>query len=226
MLTLWLVSVKISKKVQIRRSQQVRREESRAKILAAAEDAFAREGLAGARTDIIAVKAGVNKALLYYYFKTKEKLYEAVMEKHLRDFNDRALAVLNASGPPGVLLLRYVNLHFDFISERHRHAPLFQQMMTKGCGPPVRLFRKYIIPRAEAVQKLLKRGMQEGELRKVDPFHTSVSLAALILFYFSSAPVLQTIGHADPYARRNLKERKQAVLDFIRHALFTNPNGP
>lgn len=219
--------MKLSKKVQSkRRSQEVRRDESRAKILAAAEQVFAREGLAGARMDAIAADAGVNKALLYYYFKTKEKLYEAVMEEHLRDFNDRALSILNAPGPAGTLLLQYVNLHFDFISERHRHALLFHQLMTKGGGPPIKLFRKYIIPRSEAVQKLLERGIREGEFRKVDPFHTTFSIASLIVFYFSTAPVLKTIGLTDLYADENLKRRKQAVLDFIRHALFKNPGTP
>lgn len=204
-----------------RRSQETRRDESRAKILAAAELAFAREGLAGARTDAIAAAAGVNKALLYYYFRDKEKLYEAVMEEHLREFNERALAILTAPGSARTLLLRYVNLHFDHISEHHRHAPLFQQLITKGSPSAERLFRKFIGPRAEALQKLLVRGMKAGEFRKADPFHTAFSLAALIVFYFSAAPLLQLIGYADPYAPKNLKQRKQEVLNFIRHALFT-----
>jgi TetR/AcrR family transcriptional regulator len=218
--------VKDLKTARSHRSQETRRDESRAKILAAAEDVFARDGLAGARTDAIAAEAGVNKALLYYYFKDKEKLYEAVMEEHLREFNRRALAVLNAAGPARALLLQYVNLHFDFISRRQRHAPLFQQLMTKGCKPGERLFRKYIIPRAEALQKLLARGMREGELRKADPFHTAFSLAALIVFYFSAAPMLQLMGYSDPYAAANLRRRKEDVLNFIRHALFIVPNKP
>ena len=216
--------MKDTKTAKGHRSQETRRDESRAKILAAAEQVFARDGLAGARTEAIAAKAGVNKALLYYYFEDKEKLYETVMEEHLREFNVGALAVLNAPGPARALLLRYVNMHFDFISQRHRHAPLFQQLMTKGCKPPERLFRKYIVPRAEALQKLLMRGMRAGELRKADPFHTAFSIAALIVFYFSTAPMLQQIGYSDPYAAASLKRRKQEVLNFIRHALFINPD--
>ena len=61
--------------------------ETRAAILAAAEQVFAKAGLAGARTDAIAAAAGVNKALLYYYFKSKGGLYEAVVEDHFREFN-------------------------------------------------------------------------------------------------------------------------------------------
>ncbi len=209
---------------KIRRRQEERSDESRAKILAAAERAFARDSLAGARTDAIAAEAGVNKALLYYYFKSKERLYEAVIEEHLRAFNQQALAILEAPGPVCGLLLRYVNLHFDFISRRQRHAPLFQQLMMKCGKPPERLFRKYIIPRAEALQKLLVRGMQQGELRPADPFHTAVSIVALIVFYFSAAPVMQQMGFADPYAVATLKKRKQAVLQFIRHGLFLDPH--
>jgi TetR/AcrR family transcriptional regulator len=207
-----------------RRSQEARRDESRAKILAAAEQVFARDGLAGARTDAIADAAGVNKALLYYYFKGKERLYEAVIEEQLREFNARALAVLEAPGSPRALLLRYVELHFDFISQRHRHAPLFQQLMMKGGKAPEKLFRKYIIPRSDALQKLLERGMRQGELRKASPFHAAISLVALIVFYFSAAPILRLIGRADPYAAASLKQRKNEVLDFIRHALFTEPD--
>jgi TetR/AcrR family transcriptional regulator len=211
---------------RVRRSQEARSDESRAKILAAAERAFARDGLAGARTDAIAAEAGVNKALLYYYFKSKESLYEAVIEHHLREFNEQALAILNAPGPAGVLLLRYVDLHFDFISQRHRHAPLFQQLMMKGGKPPERLFREYIKPRAEALRKLLERGMHQGELRKADPFHTAISIVGLMVFYFSAAPMLQQMGYPNPYAAANLRLRKQEVLHFIRHGLFINPKTP
>jgi AcrR family transcriptional regulator len=206
-----------------RRTQGARADESRGKILAAAERHFAREGLAGARTDAIAVEAGVNKALLYYYFKSKEGLYEAVMEEHLRAFNRRALALLGGSGSVREIVLRYVDMHFDFISARHRHAPLFQQFMSRGGTPPERLVREYMVPRAEALRKLLVRGMREGELRKSDPFHAAVSIASLVVFYFSSAPVLRLIGHSDPYTARNVARRKREVRDFIRHGLFNKP---
>src|SRR5580658_4528446 len=112
-----------------RRTQEARSDQSRAKILAAAERVFARDGLAGARTDAIAAEAGVNKALLYYYFKSKETLYEAVIEAHLREFNQQAFAILQAEGSARTLLLRYLELHFDFMSRRRRHALLFQQLM-------------------------------------------------------------------------------------------------
>jgi hypothetical protein len=92
--------------------------------------------------------------------------------------------------------------------------------MTAG-GPPLeRLVRKYFAPRTEAFHKLLERGIRAGEFRGVDARHTAISIVGLIVFYFSAAPVLRVLGHADAYTAANLARRKQEVLDFIRHGLF------
>jgi len=204
-------------------ARRPRRDNSRAKILAAAEQVFARDGLAGARTDAIAAEAKVNKALLYYYFKSKESLYEAVVEEHMRAFNAKALELLTAPGAAKTILLRYVDMHFDFMSQHRRHAALFQQVMMRGGKPPERLCRKYIVPRSAALRHLLERGQRDGEFRQAEPFHAAISIAALIVFYFSAAPVLQVLGFADPYSASALKRRKEEVVNFVRYALFVKP---
>jgi TetR/AcrR family transcriptional regulator len=201
-------------------------EKTRANILATAGRIFAETGLAGARTEVIAKTAGVNKALLYYYFKSKEALYESVVEDHFRRFNAQALALLGSPGPAREVLLRYVSLHFDFIAAHRQSAPLFQQFMMAGGKRAERLIRKYFKPRSDAVRKLLERGVRAGEFRRTDLFHTAVSIISLIVFYFSAAPVLQLLGHSNAHSAENLRIRKREVLDFIRHALFTNPNAP
>jgi len=201
-------------------------EHTRALILTTAERIFAKTGLAGARTDVIAKTAGVNKALLYYYFKSKEGLYEAVVEDHFRRFNLQALELLNSPGSARDVLLRYVSLHFDFIAAHRQSAPLFQQFMMAGGKRTERLIRKYFRPRSEAVGKLLRRGVRAREFRPTDLFHTAVSIISLIVFYFSAVPVLQLLGHANAHSPENLKLRKREVLDFIRHALFIHPNAP
>jgi TetR/AcrR family transcriptional regulator len=203
--------------------RHARSRETRAAILAAAEQSFAKCGLDGARTDAIAAAAGVNKALLYYYFKSKDGLYTAVVEDHFREFNRQALEVLAAPGAARSVLLRYVGLYFDFISARQRYAALYQQLMTARGKPLERLVRKYFVPRSNAFHRLLERGIRDGEFRNIDPRHAAISIVGLIVFYFSAAPVLQLLGHADTYGRANLRRRKQEVLDFIRYGLFLEP---
>src|SRR4051794_27893961 len=89
-------------------------DQTRLAILTAAEGEFARQGLEGARTDAIATVAGVNKAMLFYYFSSKDKLYEAVVEESFRTFTQSAMALLQRPGPATQVLLEYVDLHFDF----------------------------------------------------------------------------------------------------------------
>jgi TetR/AcrR family transcriptional regulator len=206
--------------------RQPRTVETRARILASAEQIFAKAGLAGARMDAIAADAGVNKALLYYYFESKGALYEAVMEDHFGEFNRQALALLAAPGSARAVLLRYVSLYFDFISTRHRYAALYQQLMTARGRPLERLVQRYLVPRTEAFQKLLERGTRAGDFRRTDARHTTLSIVGLIVFYFSAAPVLQALGRADTYDAANLARRKREVLDFIRHGLFLDPEAP
>jgi TetR/AcrR family transcriptional regulator len=209
-----------------RNSKQLRSAETRTAILGAAGRIFAKSGLAGARTDAIADAAGVNKALLYYYFKSKDSLFEAVVEDHFSEFNRQALEVLTAPGSARTILLCYVSLHFDFISARHRYASLHQQTMMAGGKFAERLVRKYFRPRGEAFDKLLERGMRDGEFHRTDRFHMAVSVVSLIVFYFSAAPVLQMMGHKDAYSPGTLRQRKKQILEFIRHGLFIDQNFP
>src|SRR5438067_12264073 len=93
-----------------------RPEESRASILQAAVREFAREGVAGARTDAIARSARVIKALLYYYFKDKESLYDAVLDEVYSGVRAAFQKALAQPLPPCELLAVYISTHFDYIA--------------------------------------------------------------------------------------------------------------
>src|SRR5579864_3991120 len=87
-------------------------EESRAAILKAAAIEFAEHGIAGARTDAIARQAGVNKALLYYYFEDKEKLYGAVLDHAFSGLKSAVFQVLDRDAPPREKIFAYVGAYF------------------------------------------------------------------------------------------------------------------
>jgi len=191
--------------------------------LQAAERIFADEGLEGARTEAIAAAAGVNKALLYYYFRSKQQLYREVLEGYAADFNRQALELLSAEGSARSLLVRYINLHFDFIAAHRHHGPLFQRMLMTDKKSWMRLARELGLPRMKAMLKVIERGKRAGEFRRMDSFHIAISLVSLVAFYFSSAPVLRAVGGIDPYTKANVERRRAEVLRFVRYALFTNP---
>ena len=197
--------------------------ETRATILRAAADIFAQAGLAGARTDAIAKAARVNKALLYYYFKSKDALYSAVLEDHLGEFFRRAQEILAHRGSARAIVLRYVSMHFDFISARPYYPVLFQRLLMTGGRSLERLARKYFVPIGREFSGVIARGVRAGEFRPVDSRQTVISLVGITVFYFSSAPVARLVGRFDPYADRNLTQRKEEVLKFIRYGLFRDP---
>jgi len=198
---------------------------TRSAILKAAAEAYAKHGLAGARTDGIAAAAGVNKALLYYYFKSKEELYQSVVGAEVREFLEQAREVVSAPGPAGPALLRYVSYHFDFI-KAHPHFPrIFQRMMMESDPRLKRMVREHSIPLAKLLMGLLERGMRSGEFRRLNKEHTIVSIAGMTAHYFNVAPVIRAVSGRDPYSEANLVARKAEVLKFIRYALFRDPEG-
>jgi TetR/AcrR family transcriptional regulator len=179
--------------------------------------------MAGARTDAIAEAAGVNKAMLYYYFKSKDGLYRAVLEANVEEFHRRAEKVLSSPGSAGALVLRYVGNHFDFLSARPYYARLFQRLMMAGDRTVDRIVKAHFVPLAKRVIELLERGMRSGELRPLDARHTAMSLIALTVFYFNAAPMLRRIGNIDVLDPAQQALRRAEVLKFIRFALFNNP---
>jgi TetR/AcrR family transcriptional regulator len=184
---------------------------------------YAEYGLAGARTDAIAAAAGVNKALLYYYFKSKESLYEAVVGSQMRAFYQQALEVLSAKGPARPILLRYVRYHFDFMSTHPHYPRIFQRMMMEGDPALERMIRQNSGLLKKRLMPLLERGVKSGEFRRLNKVHAIVSIAGVTAHYFNIAPALRMITGQDPFSKGKLARRKAEVLEFIRYALFRNP---
>lgn len=203
-------------------------EESRAAILEAAAREFAEFGVSGARTDAIANMAGVNKALLYYYFKDKETLYGAVLDEAFAGLKRAVFTALDSDLPSREKILAYVGAYFDFIASNQLYPRLMQrEMMRAREGHSVhidKLIKNYIQPIFMRVSEVLRQGIAGKEFRAVDPAHFVPSIVAMIVFYFSSAPMMQKIVGFNPLTAERIAERRAAVLDFISAALFRPSN--
>jgi TetR/AcrR family transcriptional regulator len=201
-----------------------RPEESRAAILQAAVVEFSREGAAGARTDAIARAAGVNKALLYYYFKNKERLYAAVLDQVFGGLKQTIEKALSNDLPPREKLLAYVGAHFDYIASHHLYPRIAQNEMMRaahGSAPQLaRVAKQYFIPVFRKVAAVIQEGQDAGVFRPVDPQHFVPSMIAVITFHFTNAPVLRLVAGIDPFSPERIAARRAAVLDFISAALF------
>jgi len=171
----------------------------------------------------IAAEAGVNKALLYYYFKSKDALYEAILENHVSEFFQRAVAVLDSTKKAGDTVLAYVGMSFDFVAARPHFPALIQRLSMSGGRPFERLARKYSAPLADRLAEVIRQGIRSGEFRRVDPEHAVISMVALTRFHFAVAPIVRVVTGSDPYAPENIRRRRSEVLEFVRYGLFRKP---
>ncbi len=194
------------------------------RILRAAIREFSAHGLSGARTDAIAEAAGANKALLYYYFKSKQGLYEAALKEVSGRVVEDALAALDPKYSAGERLLRTALNHFDRILTQHEFQSLMQQEMVRfrrgeGGSMPV-MYQTAFEPLMEKLRTAVEEGVRSGELCKIDWRQVMYSVFGVNVFYFLSAPMVQMALKFDPLDAEELRSRRKAVAQFLGNALF------
>jgi len=208
------------------RTQAERAEPTRARILDAAIREFSENGLAGARTEQIADAAGVNKALLYYYFKSKEDLYAAALEQVIDSVRAESVSVLATNASAGERFVQIVLGNFD---RSHSH-PAMKSMMQQEM---VRLHRgeenriasmaeKFFRPLWSMIDKLLEEGIATGELIQVDSTQMRYAALGANLLYFLSAPLIKLAMGTDPLEPRELEMRRKAAVEYLGQTIFTD----
>src|SRR3984885_1177612 len=192
------------------RSNADRSDQTRARILEAATTEFSANGLAGARTERIAETAGVNKALLYYYFRNKNDLYRSTLEAVAERISLSSMSLLNRDSSAGERLLRAALNHFDRIYSQPVFQTHIQQEMIRlrngdanALSPLVdKLFR----PMGERMLAAAEEGIGSGELIPVASSHLIYATLGPNVFYFPSA----------------LEFRRKAVVEYLGLAIFTD----
>ena len=190
------------------------------RILAAAEEHFADQGMAGARTEEIATAAHANKAMLYYYFGDKSRLHRAVMENLLRQLRNAAFAPLAAKTSSRERLIGWVNGYFDFFASHPNYPRLVQREVMDTAPKFEWIVREYFRPFHKRLRSLIQEGVASGEFRKVDAEQTVFTMLGMTVFYFAAAPVMSQVSGRNVLSPQALKERKRALLDFLDHGLM------
>lgn len=194
------------------------------KILLAAEDEFAEQGFAGARTQEIAVKAGVNKALIHYYYKDKSSLYQAVMDEMMYDLIriSQDVAKRHLTGKPLVEAL--VSDFFDFAARHPHFAKLTTAGSTMGDAKYLETSIKNLFrPLFQRGVEFLEEHMEKKAIRRVDAPQFLVSALLLTLSYFAMQPMISLLLGKDAGSSAALAQRKKSVIDFVFATLGFTP---
>jgi TetR/AcrR family transcriptional regulator len=162
--------------------------------------------------------------LLYYYFKDKETLYGAVLDDAFSGLKITVFRALDSNLPPREKVLAYVSAYFDFIASHQLYPRLMQREMMRareGHSQHIdKIIKNYMQPVFVRLSEVIHEGVKAGDFREVDPVHIVPSMVAMIVFYFSSAPMIQKIVGFNPLAPERIAARRAALLDFISAGLF------
>ncbi|WGS01306.1 MULTISPECIES: TetR/AcrR family transcriptional regulator [unclassified Bradyrhizobium] len=195
---------------------------TRKKLLTAARREFAENGLAGARVDEIAARAGVNKQLVYHYFGDKDALYLAVLEWVYEEIREQERK-LNLEGlPPDAAIKTLIEASFDHLAAHPDFIVLLNDE-NRGGARHVRGSRRLEAmhsPLVSMVSKILAEGVRAGTFRKgVNPVHLYISIAGLSYFFFSNTPTLSAIFGKDLSSPTEKRARRKHVVDLVMQSL-------
>jgi len=169
--------------------------DTRSRILDAAERAFAERGLAGARVASIAEEAGVNKAMLYYYFDNKEALYFALLERVMDQIGAVAAAMGLPSDAPMAERIREFVTGYQSVLARHPH---FARLMMRGLldhpDELLAFLRPRLAPVIATVMGRIAEAQQRGEINpRANPVLTPPTLVAPMVFFAFAEPLLTRV---------------------------------
>ena len=191
------------------------------RILAAAEHHFAAQGMAGARTDEIALAAKANKAMLYYYFGDKRRLHRAVLENLFRQLRAGVHAPSARSlQSPRKRLLEFITSYFDFLASHPNYPRLVHREAMEATKDFEWIVRDHLRPSHNRLVRTLEEGIRSGEFRVVDTHQAAFTIMGMTTSYFAAAPILSHVVGHDLMAPKALIARKRSLLDFLNHGLL------
>lgn len=208
-------------------ARQEQADHTRNAILRAASREFGQKGFDGASTVAITEAAKVNTSLLYYYFKSKSGLYEAVILHAVEEYVRYSTAILKSSASPAERLLRAAVIHFDrYIQDQEAQRLLQQELLrfwSRGGEFASLLAAKLFSPWLTRMKETIEQGIETGELREMHWRHAIGAVLGSNTFYFLNAPLFGEVFRVDPLSKAELAAQRRGMVEFFGQTLFLDP---
>jgi TetR/AcrR family transcriptional regulator len=190
------------------------------RIFDAAHEVFTQKGMDGAKMQEIADRAGINKALLHYYYRSKEKLYEAVAKAVLGRAVPAVRQVIESDLPLEEKIRRFVETYIDVVA-KNTFIPLF--IISEINKHPEHFINSILpkeLPKPEVFFRQVEAEIAAGRIRPIKPQHLIVNTISMCIFPFVGKPLMRIfLGMSPGEMRIFLEERKQEVTTFVLAAL-------
>lgn len=214
--------------VKKKTSAQAHDGETEQRILEAAKAVFIRHGTAGARMQDIAEEAGVNQALLHYYFRSKEKLSDAVFRDTAGRMFPALIQIVGSDEPVTDKIDRIVETYLTtmshtpflpgyIISELHHHPERIPQLLGKMAGGDLTAITR---PAFDKLEKQLAAEARAGRMRRMNVAQFFVNLLSLCVFPFAARPMLDAaLGFDNDDFAKFIEQRRKELPVYIRSAI-------
>ncbi len=200
-------------------------QDTESRILQAAENEFFEKGYAGARTASIAEAAGVTHAMLHYYFRTKDKLFERIVSEKISMLADILLSAIGDANLPLEERIRQgIGRHFDFISA-NRDLPRF--IVNEVLSRPEQIdtmkgnIQNIVNELLDNLQQEIDEYAAKGLCRQVDARMLLIDIVSLNVFPFMAAPIVygaigDSYGDYDEFLAIRKKENVETILNKLK----------
>ncbi len=199
---------------------EAKKDNTEEKILEAAKHVFVVKGMEGARMQEIADEAGINKALLHYYFRSKERLFEAIFSEIIKFAFPKITKIISSDEPIASKIEQVIDAYISLLM-KHPFIPgfiikelnrdpsgLFKLIVKFGLNPQV------IVDQIEAA-------MDRGEIIRMDPRHLALNIISMCVFPFAARPIMSFLLFKDDQEALNAfyAERADVIKKFVIDAI-------
>lgn len=192
------------------------------KVIAAAMKEFAEHGFAGARVDSIAERAKINKAMIYYYFKSKESLYERILKNLTDDIYRQVKESAVAEGDPVEVLYGVIDRYFNMLGsfDRDIFRIILREIASGG-----KHFRKIAIPNLvvpvlSIIEPVFTSGVEKGMLRELNPYYTFLQIIGSIIFFnIIMIPMENSVLEKTVFTENYLEEYRKNLISILKNGI-------
>lgn len=199
---------------------ETKKDNTEEKILEAAKSVFLNKGMDGARMQEIADEAGINKALLHYYFRSKERLFEAIFGEIIKFAFPKITRIIASDLGIVSKIEQFVDAYLEILM-KHPFIPGFiMKELSRDPSSLIKMVMKFGF-NPQIVFTQIEEAMDRGEIIRMDPRHLAVNVISMCVFPFAARPIVNfVIFKEDQLAIENFyRERATVIKQFVVNAI-------
>jgi AcrR family transcriptional regulator len=202
----------------------IKSKKTKEKILDAGLREFSTSGYAGGRMDRIADRAEVNKALLFYYFSSKENLYQEVLKHAIRKVIPKFRNIILLEQSPEGFLEKLPEAYIEFFSQNQdfikmiafdfvQHTDMIKATFEQTIGKSFRQGPRLILRKIE-------KWYEKGQISESDPLQFMINIISLCLFAFIAPPIIEAIFNKKIGDEQFIRNRIKSVTNILKKGML------